>query len=116
MKNLRISIVIILLIIVVGSYFDVTFKNLTVEEAEQIALKDAIANGYDTATLWKEFNTQTTKRYIYSEKYEKDVKIWQVNLDTTDHPDNIPAFVYYIKEDTGEIIGFINVVDNVVEK
>ncbi|MFJ8235577.1 hypothetical protein ACIQ34_07500 [Ureibacillus sp. NPDC094379] len=45
------------------------------------------------------------------------MKVWQVNLDTTEHPGkyNTPALVYYIKEDTGQIIRFVNVVDHVVE-
>ena len=89
------------------------YDRISKEEAEEIALAEAKSSGYVSATLWTEFERETQIGFVYSIKYNKDIKIWKVSLDTDEHPDtlNSPALVYFISRDTGEVIALSNAVE-----
>ncbi|WP_126294403.1 hypothetical protein [Lysinibacillus telephonicus] len=84
------------------------------EEAEEIALEDAKSDGYISATLWKEFDDKTRLVYVYSTKYNKDMKTWKVQLDTDEqsHDIYLPALTYFISVDNGEVIAISNALEN----
>ncbi len=117
MRKIGTLIIIILLIIIMYQKFGGFFNNITKEEAEQIALEDAKSKGFETVSLWKKFDYETNQKYTYSQKYDKDVNTWKVQLDIKNHPDeyNSPALIYFISVNNGEIIATINIVDNVEE-
>ncbi len=77
--------------------------NITVEEANQIALAQAKLDGLNSPVVWK--GDQTEIHYKYSVKYEKDMKVYVVYIKTADRPDDYMynAF-YYVNPSNGEII------------
>ncbi|MCM3387140.1 hypothetical protein M3649_03210 [Ureibacillus chungkukjangi] len=114
MKKYQTTILIIIMAIVsIGINVWPNYEGISKEEAEEIALAEAKSSGYYSATLWTEFEQETYKTYVYSSKYNKDIKIWKVSIDTDEHPDilNTSALVYFISRDTGEVTALINAVE-----
>ncbi|GEN85157.1 hypothetical protein SLU01_34690 [Sporosarcina luteola] len=73
--------------------------NITIEEANNIALRRAESEGYKSPALWKENSTKITA--VYSVKYDRDVKVYEVNMSTEE---NHFGVFYWVSTDTGEII------------
>lgn len=96
---------------VLGYYINSTSTSISIskEEAEEIALKRAKADNYDSPKMWDRYGSETHLVPHYSKTYEKDVETWGVYLDTADNPEelNTPALIYYISKDTGEVIDVI---------
>ena len=81
-------------------------KEIPPEAAEEIALKQVESDGHPLPSLWKEFSEETVKVYQFSIKENKDVKAWKVQIDTQDHMNSeyMPALIYFVNTETGEII------------
>ena len=118
MRKLLIPITLFILsFLIIGIQVRDTFSRISKEEAEGIALDEAKSLGYQTANLWTQFENETRLGYVYSAKYNKDMKIWKVSIDTDEHPDilNTPAMTLFISVDCGEVIAIINA-DEGIEK
>ena len=88
-------------------------SNISSKEAEDIAIKQAIEEGYSNPRLFTDFGTTTSERYIYSKKHQKDVLVWEVVLITDERPHvevMLQDLVYFIHIETGEIVHKISVV------
>ena len=55
-------------------------STISSKEAENIAIKQAIEEGYSNPRLFTYYGTTTSERIIYSIKHKKDVRAWQVVL------------------------------------
>lgn len=79
------------------------------EEAEKIALSQAEKDGYKDAKIWTRFNAQTNKQLIFSPEENRDIEVWQVNIDAAYNPQvkNAPAASYYISKKDGAIVSVI---------
>ncbi|MEC0243813.1 hypothetical protein P4H66_28800 [Paenibacillus dokdonensis] len=79
------------------------------EEAEKTALSQAEKDGYKDAKIWTRFNAQTHTRLIFSPEENRDIEVWQVNIDAAYNPQvkNAPAASYYISKKDGSIISVI---------
>lgn len=74
---------------------------ISMNEANEIALKQAVIDGYESPTIWGE----TRISYVYSIKYDKDVEAWLVLIKTAARPtDNIYDAFYSVSPANGEII------------
>jgi len=73
--------------------------NITEEEANEIAIRQAAADGFDSPTLWAEGSTKIS--IVYSIKYEKDLKVYDVTMST---PGKLFGAFYYVSTENGEII------------
>ncbi|TCZ75818.1 hypothetical protein E0485_15700 [Paenibacillus albiflavus] len=76
------------------------------EEAESIAMEQALNEGYKEVRLWTRFNAETTSMYAYSEEEKTDIKVWKVRIEAKDNPPiaNNPAVLYYIKAKDGSVL------------
>lgn len=73
--------------------------NITEEEANEIALLQAVADGFDSPSLWDEGSTKIS--IVYSIKYDRDMKVYDVTLST---PGKLFGAFYYVSTKDGEII------------
>ncbi|WP_054024950.1 hypothetical protein [Bacillus sp. FJAT-28004] len=82
---------------------------ISLEIAEKIALLQAKKDGYINAEIWNRFNTKTSERYFFSSKENKDIKVWQVDIDAIYNPliKNAPAAAYFISKKDGSIVSVI---------
>lgn len=81
------------------------YSNISLSDAEEIALQTAIDEGYSNPTLFSE--VETIEKYHYSKKENKDVKVWEVNIVTDERPREIglPAdLIYYVNVKNGEVV------------
>jgi hypothetical protein len=78
---------------------------ISLEKAEKIALSQAEKDGYRNADIWTRFNSKTHERYIFSLKENRDIKVWQVDIDAALNPTikNTPAASYFISKKDGSI-------------
>src|SRR4051812_39812803 len=83
-----IIIIIIITILFVGMFIVYNNKStsISLEKAENIALAQAEIDGYKKASIWTRFNSKTKKRYAFSTKENRDIKVWQVNIDADHNP------------------------------
>ena len=49
-------------------------STISSKEAEDIAIKQAIEDGYSNPRLFTDYGTTTSERIIYSKKHQKDVR------------------------------------------
>jgi hypothetical protein len=77
--------------------------NITIEEANKIALSQAELDGLDSPALWSERETEIG--FGYSVKYDRDMKVYIVHIKTAARPNDImfDAF-YFVSTESGEII------------
>jgi hypothetical protein len=82
---------------------------ISLKKAEQIALSKAGKDGYRDAKVWTRYNSKTMMRYIFSSEENRDIKVWQVNIDAAHNPPikNAPAASYYISKKDGSIVSVI---------
>jgi len=73
--------------------------NIAEEEANEIALRQAVADGFDSPTLWEEGSTKIS--IVYSIKYDRDMKVYDVTMST---PGKLFGAFYYVSTENGEII------------
>ena len=73
--------------------------NITEEEANEIAIRQAAADGFDSPALWEEGSTKIS--IVYSIKYDRDLKVYDVTMST---PGNLFGAFYYVSTENGEII------------
>ncbi|OEH92070.1 hypothetical protein [Bacillus solimangrovi] len=80
--------------------------SITAEQAEQIAINQAIDEGYEDVTLSDEYSRDMYDSRVFSEQEEKDVQTWEIRLNAKQmNPEyNTPAVIYYIHQETGDII------------
>ncbi|MCM3743222.1 hypothetical protein M3193_03620 [Sporosarcina luteola] len=72
--------------------------NITQEEAIEIALHQAEADGYKSAVL--EGKIPVTMRSVYSVKYDRDMRIYDVRMSS---PEKFIIY-YYVSTENGELI------------
>ena len=98
----RIIFTILAAILLVGCSNKISSK-----EAEDIAIKQAIEEGYSNPRLFTDYGTTTSERIIYSIKHQKDVRAWEVVLVTDERPREeamLGDLYYFVHIETGEIV------------
>lgn len=73
--------------------------NITEEEAIEIALQQARADGYESPTLLDGNSSKIS--FVYSIKYDRDMKVYDVLIST---PEDMFAVYYYVSTENGELI------------
>lgn len=77
--------------------------NITKDDANQIALKQAGLDGHESPTLWRK--KETKESIVYSIEYDRDMKVYDVFIQTAARPDDdMPDVFYYVSTENGEII------------
>lgn len=82
-------------------------NKISSKEAEDIAINQAIEEGYSNPRLFTDYGTTTSEGYIYSKKHQKDVRAWEVVLVTDERPREegmLGDLIYYVHIETGEIV------------
>ena len=80
-------------------------STISSKEAEDIAINEAIEDGYSNPRLFTDYGITTKERIIYSIKLQKDVRAWQVVLITDErhHVEvRLEDLVYFVHLETGE--------------
>ena len=101
MKKLIIFIVLAALLLAACS------NKISSKEAEDIAISQAVEEGYSNPRLFTDYGTTTSEGYIYSIKHQKDVRAWKVVLVTDERPREegmLGDLYYYVHIETGEIV------------
>jgi outer membrane biogenesis lipoprotein LolB len=82
-------------------------NKISSKEAEDIAINQAVEEGYSNPRLFTDYSTTTSESYIYSKKHQKDVLVWEVVLVTDERPREegmLGDLYYYVHIETGEIV------------
>ena len=82
-------------------------NKISSKEAEDIAINQAVEEGYSNPRLFTDYGSTTSERYIYSKKHQKDVLVWEVVLVTDERPREegmLGDLYYYVHIETGEIV------------
>lgn len=77
--------------------------NITEEEAIEIALNQAEADGHKSVTLWKK--NPVFLRAVYSIKYDRDLLVYDVRMST---PGKLLGAYYYVSTENGELIDSVH--------
>lgn len=96
-----------MILLLLGCSNTISSKEISSKEAEDIAIKQAIEEGYSNPRLFTDYGTTTSERIIYSIKHQKDVRAWQVVLITDERPHvkvMLEDLVYFVHIETGEIV------------
>lgn len=89
-------------------------NHISAEEAEQIAIEQAISEGYRDPQLFKKYDKKTGETYHFSVKENKDVKTWEVTLFTSEREQVeglLGDLIYYVNLQNGEIVHKISGID-----
>ncbi|WP_274654592.1 hypothetical protein [Paenibacillus humicola] len=84
-------------------------QSISKEKAEKIALIQAGKDGYRDVKVWTRFNSQTKLAYTFSSTKNKDIQVWQVNIDAAHNPPikNTYAASYFIDKKDGSVVSVI---------
>lgn len=91
-------------------YFSGEESGITQEEAATIALEQSESDGLASPTLWDRFDHEIALVFQYSVERDESVRAWKVEIDTEDHAntEHMPAAVYYVGKEEGDIIQTIH--------
>jgi len=96
-----------MILLLLGCSNTISSKEISSKEAEDIAIKQAIEEGYSNPRLFTDYGTTTSERIIYSIKHQKDVRVWEVVLVTDERPREeamLGDLYYFVHIETGEIV------------
>ncbi|MDQ0168373.1 hypothetical protein [Bacillus horti] len=96
-------------LMVIQTYYlnPLQIPRIDAQNAEAIALNQALEDGFPSPVLWHMDETQTLYLHKNEQGENKRTKVWRVSLDTennTPYTDWSPAVIYYINAFTGEIM------------
>jgi hypothetical protein len=105
---------VILLILLVCIILVGCSKGISKEDAEKIAIDNAIAEGYSNPEILTKYEKKTSKVFHFSVKDNKDVEVWEVTLQTSDREHEkgmLGDIIYYIDIKDGDIVDKISAID-----
>lgn len=88
-------------------------NGISKNEAEEIALRQAAADGYRSPELWTRFDEETSLVYQYSTTLDKDVEAWAISIEAEGNLSlkNTPTAIYFISKEEGVVVDSIQGMD-----
>ncbi len=104
MRNKVAFPLIVILVIITTFWFLKPGSIIPVLEAENIALNQAVVDGFHNPKIWDGL-FKSELHDTFSEAHGKDIKVWRIYIDSTDNPrKNAPSVIYEISAYDGTII------------